>query len=83
MVFENQICDRCHRPTVTRIMSMFNLDMICPACKEDERKHPLYELACQKEREALQRGYGTFLASAGQLEITATSPIHNTTASFG
>ena len=46
MVFENQICDRCHRPTVTRIMSMFNLDMICPACKEDERKHPLYELAC-------------------------------------
>lgn len=26
MVFENQICDRCHRPTVTRIMSMFNLD---------------------------------------------------------
>ena len=26
MVFENQICDSCHRPTVTRIMSMFNLD---------------------------------------------------------
>ena len=26
MVFENQICDRRHRPTVTRIMSMFNLD---------------------------------------------------------
>ena len=60
MVFENQICDRCHRPTVTRIMSMFNLDMICPACKEDERKHPLYELACQKEREALQRGVRNF-----------------------
>lgn len=28
MMLENQICDRCHMPTVTRIMSMFNLDIM-------------------------------------------------------
>ena len=43
----NQICQRCHKPTATTIMSMFNMDMICPQCKEDERKHPMYELAAR------------------------------------
>ena len=57
---KNQICDRCHQLAATTIMSMFNLDMICPACKEAERKHPLYSLACEKEREALLRGDRNF-----------------------
>ncbi len=60
MHFANQICDRCHKTTTTRIMSMFNMDMICPECKQAERKHPLYELASQKEREALLRGERNF-----------------------
>ena len=56
----NQICQRCHKPTATTIMSMFNMDMICPQCKEDERKHPMYELAAQKEREAVLQGVRNF-----------------------
>lgn len=60
MNFASQICDRCHKATIARIMSMFNTDMICPECKEAERKHPLYGLASQKEREALQRGERNF-----------------------
>lgn len=60
MFFVSQICDRCHKPTITRKMSMFNLDMICPFCEEAERKHPKYELARQKEREALLRGERNF-----------------------
>ena len=56
----NQICQRCHKPTATTIMSMFNMDMICPQCKEDERKHPMYKLAAQKEREAVLQGVRNF-----------------------
>lgn len=41
-------------------MSMFNTDMICPQCKEAERKHPMYELAAQKEREAVLQGVRNF-----------------------
>jgi len=32
---------------------MFNKDILCPECIEAERKHPLYELARQKEHIAL------------------------------
>lgn len=49
-----------YKATTARIMSMFNMDMICPECKEAERKHPLYEVASQKEREALLRGERRF-----------------------
>lgn len=60
MHFADQICDRCHKTAKARIMSMFNMDMICPECKEAEQKHPLYGLASQKEREALLRGERNF-----------------------
>lgn len=60
MHFADQICDRCHKTAKARIMSMFNMDMICPECKEAEREHPLYGLASQKEREALLRGERNF-----------------------
>lgn len=56
MKCKNQICGRCHQPTETTIMYMFNMDMLCPDCKKAEQKHPLYNLACQKEREALLCG---------------------------
>lgn len=56
MKCKNQICDRCHQPTATTIMSMFNTDMVCPDCKKTEEKHPLYNLARRKEREALLHG---------------------------
>ena len=60
MTVKNQICDRCHQPTATTIMSMFNTDMLCPDCKKAEEKHPLYNLAREKEREALLRGDRNF-----------------------
>ena len=41
-------------------MSMFNMDMLCPDCKKAEENHPLYNLARQKEREALLRGDRNF-----------------------
>ncbi len=60
MLPKNQICQRCHKPTEYTKMSMFNMDTICPECIEAERKHPLYELAREKEREALLAGVRNF-----------------------
>lgn len=60
MILKNQICDRCHQPTATTIMSMFNTDILCLDCKKAEEKHPLYNLARKKEREALLRGDRNF-----------------------
>lgn len=57
---KNQVCQRCKKPTASTIMSMFNTDIICPTCKAAERQHPMYELACQKEREALLSGKRNF-----------------------
>ena len=60
MTVKNQICDRCHQPTATTIMSMFNTDILCPDCKKAEEKQPLYKLARQREREALLCGDRNF-----------------------
>jgi hypothetical protein len=51
------ICDRCSRSTdgVTT-MSIFNQDVICKDCKEEEKNHPNYELACELERKAIKNG---------------------------
>ena len=51
-----KICDRCGCATKTYTMSMFNIQEICPVCKEEERKHPLYQEACEADREAIMRG---------------------------
>jgi len=37
-------------------MSRFNTDILCPACIAEEKKHPVYALAAQKELEAVQSG---------------------------
>lgn len=54
-------CDRCGEPTnnVTT-QSMFNEDVICMNCKEEERKDPEYKAAEAAEREALQSGDRNF-----------------------
>jgi hypothetical protein len=50
-------CDRCGNPTGgTTTQSMFNEDVICMRCKDEERKDPEYKAAEEAEREALQRG---------------------------
>jgi len=54
-------CERCGKPTSGHtIMSMFNEDIICMACKEEERKHPDYKKATDAELEALKGGNGNF-----------------------
>jgi hypothetical protein len=53
-------CDRCNQPTVVRIMSMFNLDMICMDCKDKEKKHPRYFEAELADRKAARRGNRQF-----------------------
>jgi hypothetical protein len=60
--FENfsmrrDVCDRCGGTTNNMTtQSMFNEDVICMNCKEEEKKDPEYAAACEAEREALAKG---------------------------
>ena len=42
-------CQRCHKAAFTLIMSMFNHQMICDDCKDEERKRPDYKQAEAKD----------------------------------
>lgn len=51
------VCDRCGCSTNgTTTMSMFNMDVICMDCKEEEKKDPEYEAASKAELEAVRKG---------------------------
>ena len=61
----NGICDRCNLPNDNKTtMSMFNTDVICMTCKEEEKNHPEYknasdaELSAWKERVINFEGIG-------------------------
>ena len=64
--FENfsmrrDVCDRCGGDTNNMTtMSIFNEDVICMNCKEEEKKDPEYAAACEAEREALAKGDRNF-----------------------
>jgi len=60
MMIANQKCQRCGKMVEMTTMSRFNTDILCMDCIEEERKHPLYPLAAQKELEALKRGEHNF-----------------------
>jgi len=49
-------CDRCGQETRSTIMSMFNTDIICMACKDREKQRPDYKAAGDAEREAVRSG---------------------------
>ena len=50
-------CDRCKGSTDgTTTMSVFNQDVICMRCKEDEKLDPDYKLAQDAEAEAIRNG---------------------------
>jgi hypothetical protein len=50
-------CDRCGGPTNnSTTMSIFNTDVICMSCKEEEKKDPEYDAASLSEMEAIRRG---------------------------
>ena len=50
------VCDRCNKKTRFHIMSMFNCDELCVACKEKERAHPEYKSARIADDAAIQAG---------------------------
>ncbi len=41
----NGNCQRCGAPSTGHIMSMYNLELICFPCKDEEKKRPDYHLA--------------------------------------
>jgi hypothetical protein len=53
-------CDRCKEEVRTTTMSMFNVDVICMSCKKNERNHPDYKKAVEREREELMKGNWNF-----------------------
>lgn len=50
-------CERCKKPTNgTTIMSMFNTQVICMPCKEEEKENPRYMEAVEADRKAIVKG---------------------------
>ena len=59
--FKKTRCDRCGGSLDGgRIMSMFNEDVICMACKEKERQRPDYRKAVEADNEAIRNGNRNF-----------------------
>lgn len=54
--FTKKNCDRCGKFLSSRIMSKMNTDALCPQCEEEEKKHPKYKEAQEREREEVARG---------------------------
>jgi hypothetical protein len=67
-------CDRCGEPTngVTT-MSIFNEDVICMTCKQDEKNDPEYGAAAATENEEIQKGNANYKGA-----IPNYKPIKNT-----
>lgn len=49
-------CDRCQKPMSIHTCSWFNTQDICMDCSDEEQKHPDYQHAREKEREAVLAG---------------------------
>lgn len=49
-------CDRCHKDTNVKIVSMFNTEEICLDCKDEEKKRPDYDAAVKAEEAAVRAG---------------------------
>jgi hypothetical protein len=58
--FKKTHCDRCGAKLTTRIMSMYNLDVICMDCKEVETKRPDYDEAVKADHEQIKKGNRNF-----------------------
>ena len=53
-------CDRCGKQTQISIMSMFNTQVICMACKDAEEKDPRYKEARDADEAAIRSGNYNF-----------------------
>jgi len=49
-------CERCGKETRMTIMSMFNTEVICMACKAIEEQDPRYAEARAADEAAIRRG---------------------------
>ena len=59
--FAASTCPRCGADLAGgRTMSRFNMDPICLACAEAERRHPDYAKACEAELAAVKAGDRNF-----------------------
>ena len=58
--FTKKKCDRCGGSLTTRILSMFNEDVLCMNCKEQERNHPDYRKAQEAELAEVKKGNFNF-----------------------
>lgn len=54
--FSIRNCERCGAELTTRTMSKMNSDVICIGCKEQEKQHPRYKEASDREMEEVRRG---------------------------
>ncbi len=56
--FQKKSCDRCGASleNQTRIMSMFNMDVLCLKCKEAETKRPDYKQAVEADIKEIKKG---------------------------
>ena len=50
------VCARCLRTTMVTVMSIFNTEILCPGCKDEEKNDPRYEDARRAEAEAVKAG---------------------------
>jgi len=56
-----EFCDRCKGSTNnTTTQSMFNEEVICMKCKDEEIKDPEYDAACKADQEAYLSGERNF-----------------------
>jgi hypothetical protein len=53
-------CDRCYENTARTMMSLFNMDMCCDLCIENEQAHPSYVEARDRELDELSKGNYNF-----------------------
>ncbi len=59
-IFSATHCDRCGKKLTSRIMSMYNTDIICMECKDAERKRADYHKAVEAENAQIRMGNYNF-----------------------
>ncbi len=70
MSIKPQTCDRCGAACLSTIMSMFNTDVICGACRDAERARPDYAAARAADEAAIRDGNFNFPGiGLGQMRI--------------
>ncbi len=59
-IMNMDICRRCGEKTSVTIMSMYNTQIICMKCKDEEAKRPDYRTAQKADERAVKSGNYNF-----------------------